>query len=84
MRDRIVPRAAILLLVVAALILPVGVSVLVGLARLLATMGDASGGVALNWIAFACGILWVLDLVCLVLVQAINSLGGPDGPDEPA
>ncbi len=55
--------------------LPVAISILSGLSRLLSAMGDSSGGMVLNWIALAAGILWILDLVGLILVQAINSLG---------
>lgn len=75
MRERLVPGSVVLLLLVGALMLPVAISILFGLGRLLAAMGDAIGGTVLGWIALAAGILWSLDLICLVVVQAINSLG---------
>lgn len=84
MGQRLVPASVVLLLLVGALMLPVAISILFGLGRLLTAMGDAAGGTVLGWIALGAGVLWILDLVCLVLVQAINSLGNGDrqGPVE--
>lgn len=87
MGQRLVPTSVVLLLLVGALMLPVAISILFGLGRLLGAMGDSAGGTVLGWIALAAGVLWILDLICLVLVQAINSLGGGDrgehqGPDK--
>jgi hypothetical protein len=84
MGQRLVPASVVLLLLVGALMLPVAISILFGLGRLLAAMGDGAGGTVLGWIALAAGVFWILDLVCLVLVQAINSLGNGDrqGPVE--
>ena len=36
-----------------------------------------SGGLVLHRIALAGGILWIIDLICLVLVLAIGTLRGP-------
>ncbi len=84
MGQRPVPTSVVLLLLVGALMLPVAISILFGLARLLAAMGDSPGGTVLGWIALGAGVLWSLDLVCLILVQAINSLGNDDrqSPDQ--
>ena len=87
MGQRLVPASVVLLLLVGALMLPVATSILFGLGKLLTAMGDSSGGTVLGWIALAAGVVWSLDLICLVLVQAINSLGsenrqGPQGRDE--
>lgn len=79
MGQRLVPASVVLLLLVGALMLPVAISILFGLGRLLTAMGDSAGGTVLGWIALAAGILWSLDLVCLILVQAINSLGNDEG-----
>ena len=38
-------------------------------------MGDGWGDAVLRRWRLACGVLWMLDLVCLVLVQTINGLG---------
>ena len=46
-------------------------------------MGDTSGGAVLLRIALAGGILWIIDLVCLVWLLAIGTLRGPDEPERP-
>jgi hypothetical protein len=76
-----VPRRIIFPLLVAAIVMPITVCVVTGVAALLGAMGDESGAGALRWIALAGGILWVIDLVCLVVLLAISALGG--GPDRP-
>ena len=43
-------------------------------------MGDSLGGIVLHRIALAGGILWIIDLICLVLVLAIGAIRGPDEP----
>lgn len=70
-----------MILVAAACVLPVAIVIVVGVARLLAAMHDESAPAVLDRVALAIGILWAIDLVCLVLAQAINSLG-PPGSNE--
>ena len=82
MRRPLVPHGIVLSLVAAALLLPIVICVVLGVAALLAEMGDSVGGVVLRWIALSCGIVWVIDLIGLVLLVAIGTLRGPDGPDE--
>jgi hypothetical protein len=41
-------------------------------------MGDAVGGRALGWIALAGGMVWVVNLVSLLLIQAIVTYNGRD------
>lgn len=67
-------RNALAALLVAALVLPIAELVMLGLARLLAAMGDEAGAVVLDRISLAGGILWTVDLVALLLVVAIRSL----------
>ena len=69
-------------LILAGVLLPITLCVILGVAALLAQMGDSAGGAVLNRIALAGGILWVIDLICLVLILAIDSLRGPDRSDE--
>jgi hypothetical protein len=69
-------------LVVAALALPIVVCVLVGVARLLAAMGDLAGGHVVDRIGLAAGILWVILLICLVLVLGILALLRTREPPE--
>jgi hypothetical protein len=82
MGKRLVPPSVVLFLLVGALMLPVAISILFGLGRLLTAMGDSAGGTVLGWIALATGILWSLDLVGLILIQAINSLGNDERQDR--
>ena len=76
-------RRAIFWLLVAALGLPISMCVLYALARLLETMKDEAGANALGYVNLGLLALWIIDLVALVIVQAVNSLGGPpsEGPE---
>jgi hypothetical protein len=62
--------------------LPITICVLVGLGRLLGSMGDAAGSMVLDRIGLALGIGWILDLVFLVLWLAIQRLLEPGDPPE--
>jgi hypothetical protein len=83
MSEKPVPRGATLLLIAGAVILPVAIAVLWGVSTLLGQMGDPEGGLVLRYVALGVGICWVIDLVCLLLVQGVNSLTDHDGPPEP-
>jgi len=77
------PRAILLLIAIALLLLIAGVIVL-GLAALLGAMGDVVGSRVLNCIGLGVGVLLAVNLVFLVLVQAFNSVADSDQPsDEP-
>ena len=78
MNRQLIPARIVLSLIVVAVLVPITLCVVLGVAALLAQMGDAAGGAVLYRIALAGGILWVIDLICLVLVLAIGSLRGPD------
>lgn len=67
-------RNALSILLATALVLPIAELVMLGLARLLAAMGDQAGALVLDRISLAGGILWMVDLVLLLLVLAIRSL----------
>lgn len=73
-----IPNWAILTLVTGAVILPIAIAVIWGVSSLLGVMGDAPGGVAMRYVALVCGILWGLDLICLVLTVGLNSLSDTD------
>ena len=81
MQQRLIPHRFVLLLIATALLLPITICVVFGVAALLEAMGDTAGGGCLYRVALGCGILWAIDLICLVLVQAIGSLKGPDEPE---
>jgi hypothetical protein len=73
---------SLVVLIVAAVVLPVAICVVAGVAALLTQMGDVAGGAVLNRIALAGGILWTIDLIGLVLVLGIAALLKPHEPDE--
>jgi uncharacterized membrane protein len=73
-----IPDRIVLSLIAVAVLLPVALCVVLGVAALLVQMGDAAGGAVLYRIALAGGILWVIDLIFLVLALAIGSLRGPN------
>lgn len=70
-------QRALLLLLVAALLLPAVTLVLAGLGGLLRAMGDLAGGAVLERLALAGGVLWVLSLLFLLLAQAVLHLLPP-------
>ena len=72
----------LLALIVAGLVLPITICVVLGLAALLAAMGDALGGKVLRYVALAGGIVWIVVLVGLIFVQAIHALGRSDDAEQ--
>jgi len=78
MRRKPIVSKALCFLLVAGLLLPVAICVIVALAALLTAMQDAAGGAALRYVALAGGVLWIVDLVAIVLLQAIDALDRPD------
>jgi hypothetical protein len=83
MHPPLIPHRLVLALIATALLLPITICVVFGVAGLLEAMGDSAGGAVLHRIALACGILWVIDLIGLVLMLAIGTLRGPDEPEGP-
>lgn len=77
------PRQILFLLAVGALVLPIVVTVLVGVAGLLGQMNDAAGAQVVGRISLACGILWILDLVGLSILHSLTTLGHPPPRDDP-
>ncbi len=67
-------RSALLLLLVVALLLPVVICVVLGVGFLLQSLGDVAGSAVLGRIALALGIVWILDLIFLLVVQAVGHL----------
>ena len=56
--------------------MPIAISVVMALSALLVASDDVAGGKVLTYIALTCGVVWIVDLVCLVVVLALNSLNG--------
>jgi hypothetical protein len=63
--------------VVAALLLPVLLVVLLGLAALLDALGDHGGALACSRGAIVGGVAWIAALVVTVAVNAMLTLSGP-------
>lgn len=81
MPNRPIAPGATAVLVAVALLLPIALTVILGVGTLVATMGDAAAGRALGWVGLGIGIVWVVDLVALVVLLGLSSLQGRD--DEP-
>ena len=82
MSGDLVPRWVRVLLTAGLVVLPIFLAVIWGVAALLRAMEDASGAVAVRYVGLAGGILWVVDLICLVLLQGLESLGERDEPPK--
>jgi hypothetical protein len=81
MTEKPVPRRAVILLIAGVVVLPLAAWAVVAVAALLGAMNDAAGELLLRRIAWLGGALWAVDLVCLVVALAINSLSEPP-PEE--
>jgi hypothetical protein len=77
MTEKPVSRRAVVLLIAGVAVLPLAAWAVVAVAALLGAMEDAAGELMLRRIAWLCGALWAIDLVCLVVALAINSLCEP-------
>lgn len=82
MAGKLVPRRVLFLLIAAGAVLLIGGFVTLGLGELLGAMDDPLGSRVLKYIALTCGVLCVVDLICLVLAQAVNSLAETDEPPD--
>jgi hypothetical protein len=78
MRRKLVYTKTLFALLVAGLLLPVAICIVMALSALLEAMKDGAGSSVLHYVALAGGVAWVVDLVAIVLVQAIGTLGGAD------
>lgn len=72
-----ISRRILTILVTAGCALPVAMVIVLAVARLLVAMHDDSAATVLDRIALATGVVWLVDLACLLLAQGINSLGPP-------
>lgn len=77
------PRRVVAILLAIALLLPIVLVLLWGLAALLEAMADAGGAAAMRWIALALAVAWVVDLVAIVLALAIERLELPRDDEPP-
>jgi hypothetical protein len=82
MSQKPVSRSLLLWLTGGLVVLSIAITVLWAVSTLLSGMGDPNGATAVKYVALAAGILWVIDLVGLVLLQAVGSLADIDEPPE--
>jgi len=82
MSRRPVSSKVLLALLVVGLVLPITICIVLALASLLAAMGDAVGGAVLRYVALAGGVAWIVALVGLIFVLAIQTLGRSDDADQ--
>ena len=67
-------------MVAAALVLPIALVVVIAAGELLVGMGDPGGSRVLSRVALGLGLVWAIDLVCLVTVLGIRALALGDEP----
>lgn len=72
-----ISRRVLTVLVTIGCVLPLGLVIVLGVARLLAAMQDTAAAAVLDRIALAAGIVWAFDLTCLLLALGINAIGLP-------
>ena len=66
-----------------ALIFTVSLVVVMAVACIIGKMGDTHGQTVLEAVALAVGLLWVIDLICLVLAVGVNSIFDSDTKSRP-
>ncbi|HLA83954.1 MAG TPA: hypothetical protein VJL29_04095 [Thermoguttaceae bacterium] len=70
-----VSQRVLAVLVGIALVLTAALTVVLVTGHVLGKMGDAIGQRVLDAVALGAGVLWVVDVVCLVLALGVNALG---------
>jgi hypothetical protein len=80
MREKLVPQRVLLFLIAVAVVLLISGLVTLGLGELLAALEDELGSRVVKYVALGCAALCVVDLICLVLAQGLNSLAQNDEP----
>jgi len=81
MAQKLVPRRIITLLVAGILVLPVVIAVIWGVSSILGAMNDETGEAVLRGVGLGLGILWIVNLILLLLAQAVNSLSDSEEAD---
>ena len=76
------PRSTLTAIVTIAIVLPIVVLVLLGVAGLLSAMQDMGGQAVVRRAAHAAAILWIIDLVLLLVGIGLDSLGRDRPSDD--
>ena len=74
MNKKPVSRLAVTILVAIAVIFTISLGVILAVACIVGKMGDANGQGVLESVALVAGLVWIIDLICLVLALGVNSL----------
>lgn len=74
-------RAAIKVLLILVLALPVLQAVLAWVGRLFQALNDAATATVLGHVSTATGVIWLASVVGLVVALALVTLNGPDEPE---
>ena len=82
MNQKPIPPRGVAVLAGAAVALPVAICVVLAVSALLGAMNDTTGGRVLIYVSWAFGVAWVIDLICLVVILAVNSLSDGDSNPE--
>ena len=77
-----IPKHVLAWMIGLALVLTVAMVVLMVTGHVLGKMGDAAGQSVLDAVALAAGVLWAVNLICLVLSLGINALAEDDFPTD--
>lgn len=67
-------RRLLIWLLLVALLLPIALCVVLGLAQLLAALQDAAGARAVRYAALGLAVVWVVDLIVLLLTHVVVTL----------
>jgi len=76
----VVTRSLLVVLLLTALVLPIGICVVIAASGLLAAMQDEVGAAVLVRIAQAGGLLWSLTLIVLLISLGVKSIAPPPPP----
>lgn len=68
--------------VIAALVLPIMVAVIVGLAALLAALGDTVAAVICQRVALVVGVLWLLAIIVTSVCSGVIAIEGAAAADD--
>jgi hypothetical protein len=75
----VVPRGALIALLGLTTLLPIAIVLVVGTSLLLSGLHDAAAARALNGVALALGLFWILCLIGLTIALAFDALGRREG-----
>jgi preprotein translocase subunit SecG len=76
------PRRIIACLLYAAVVLPIVLSVTVGVAHLLKSMADDQWANVLNRTCLIVAIVWAVNLICLLVALAVQAVARSDSSDR--